>query len=151
MAGKKLKLVIGLKDKEIMFFAKERLKESFDVESVEDSEGAYHVIHTFKPDMAILDFSLDKIHPIELYEGVSFIHPETHFVICVTDDNFKVAEKIWKKRSCDFIFKPFTLEQFVNDVNKIVRNYFDMKEIARLRKRVLELEAEIERIKRGGA
>jgi len=145
--GKKTKIVIGLHEYPVLEEIQKRLSGMHDLEIVSDTEEAYHTIHVFKPDIAILDYALSKIHPIELYEGIALAHPHVHFVICVSDDNYKVAQKVWKRRSCDFIFKPFTVDQFVSDVNKIVRNVFDLKEIDNLKKRIFELETEIDRLR----
>lgn len=142
----KPKVVIGLYEFSGIDEVNDRLSSMYDLEVVADTEEAYHTIHVFKPDIAILDYSLSKIHPIELYEGIALAHAHVHFIICVTDDNYKVAQKVWKRRACDFIFKPFTVEQFISDVNKIVRNVFDLKEIDILKKRIKELEAEIDRM-----
>jgi two-component SAPR family response regulator len=143
---KKTKIVIGLHENEYCNDIVNRLKNMHELEVVYDTEEAYHTIHVFKPDIAILDYSLSKIHPIELYEGIALAHPHVHFVICVTDDNYKVAQKVWKRRACDFIFKPFTAEQFVCDVNKIVRNVFDLKEIEFLKKKIKDLEDEVDQL-----
>ena len=140
----KVKIVIGLKENNVLDDIKYNLSKMYIVEFVNDAEEAYHAIHDFKPNIVILDFSLEKIHPIELYEGVSMVHSHIGFVICVTEDNFKVAERVWSKRACDFIFKPFTPSQFINDINKIVRNFFDMQEIDILRKKVALLEKELD-------
>ncbi len=145
--ARKTKIVIGLHEYEQIEVIAHCLKDMHEVEIVYDTEEAYHTIHVFKPDIAILDYALSKIHPIELYEGIALAHPHVHFVICVTEDNYKVAQKVWKRRSCDFIFKPFSPEQFVSDVNKIVRNVFDMKEIDSLRKRIKDLEGEIDQLR----
>jgi two-component SAPR family response regulator len=143
----KPKVVIGLHEFPDTKQIEKRLKTMYDLEIVSDTEEAYHTIHVFKPDIAILDYTLSKIHPIELYEGIALAHPYVHFVICVTEDNYKVAQKVWKRRSCDFVFKPFTIEQFISDVNKIVRNVYDLKEIDSLKKKIKTLESEIERLR----
>ena len=143
---RKTKIVIGLEKYDRIDEIAERFKDMHDVEFVNDSEEAYHAIHVFKPDIAILDYALSKIHPIELYEGIALAHSSVHFVICVTEENYRVAQTIWKQRSCDFIFKPFFPEQFMSDVNKIVRNVYDMREINELKLKIDDLKNEINRL-----
>lgn len=144
---RKVRIVLGLSDVHDAETVRDLLLPMYDVEIVEDSEDAYHTIHVFKPDLAILDFSLDKIHPIELYEGMSFAHANVNFVMCVTEDNFQVAQRIWKQRSVDFIFKPFYPQQCVNNINTIVRNFLNMVEIEQLQNKVRELEDELKRLR----
>lgn len=146
-ARRHIKMVLGLGDYERAEEILTILRQMYEVQVVEDSEEAYHVIHVFNPDIAILDYTLSKIHPIELYEGIALAHPSVHFIICVNEDNFKVAERVWKRRACDFIFKPFFPEQFVNDVNKLVRNLLSAEEIEDLKSRIANLEAENNRLK----
>lgn len=134
MLKEKVKVVLGLEQNEVSGEIFDQMREMYEVEVVADSEEAYHTIHVFKPDLALLDFALDKIHPIELYEGVALAHPHVKFVLCVTEDNFEVAMRVWKRRSVDFIFKPFYPKQFVNNVNTIVRNMVNEKEIKSLKK-----------------
>ncbi|MBU1864036.1 MAG: response regulator [Candidatus Omnitrophica bacterium] len=141
---KLIKVVVGIGNYEHAEEIVDMLKTMYTVEVVADAEEAYHTIHVFKPNLAILDFSLAKIHPIELYEGVALIHPEVSFVLCVTKDNFKVAQRVWNKRSADFIFKPFTPQQFIYSVNKVVRNIINIRDIEQLKRKIEFLQAELQ-------
>ena len=146
--NKKIRLALGLGKNEKIEEIVAELRTMYEVEIVSDSEEAYHTIHVFKPDLAVLDFSLSKIHPIELYEGVALAHANVKFVLCVTEDNFQVAMRVWKRRSVDFIFKPFYPAQFVNNVNTIVRSMISAVEIKDLTKKISKLEAEIADLKK---
>jgi len=142
-----VRIVVGLGDCERSEEIINQLKTMYEVEVVGDSEEAYHTIHVFKPHLAILDFSLSKIHPIELYEGVALAHAGVTFVLCVTEDNYKVAQKIWKQRSVDFIFKPFFPLQFVNNLNTIVRNLLNTRYLQENQDQIKSLQEEIDRLK----
>ena len=144
---RKVRIALGLGEYEQIDQIVTILSHMHDIEVVADSEEAYHTIHAFKPDIAVLDYSLSKIHPIELYEGIALAHKNVHFVICVTEDNYQIAQRVWKRRASDFIFKPFLPEQFVNDINKIVRNVFNFIEIEELQKRIKALEEELKLLK----
>lgn len=118
------------------------------VETADNAEAVYAAIHTFQPDLTLVDYALKIVNPIELHEGVELLHPGTKFVICVTDENLKVAQCIWNKRSIDYVRKPIDPDRIVDEVNKIMRHIFDVREIAALRKRVATLEDENERLKK---
>ena len=144
---RRVRIALGLGEYEHIDRIVAILSQMHDIEVVADSEEAYHNIHAFKPDIAVLDYSLAKIHPIELYEGIALAHAHVHFIICVTEENYQIAQRVWKRRASDFIFKPFFPEQFVNDINKIVRNVFNMIEIEELSERIKNLEKELKRLK----
>ncbi len=143
----KVRIAIGLHEYKHINEVVDILGQMHDIEIVADSEEAYHTIHAFKPDIAVLDYALSKIHPIELYEGIALAHANVHFVICVTEENYRIAQRVWKRRASDFIFKPFHPAQFVNDINKIVRNVFNFKEIEELNERIKLLEKELKNLR----
>jgi DNA-binding NtrC family response regulator len=144
---KRIKILLGLERNTQTVEIAERLGESFDVIVVHDAEEAYQKIHSFDPDIAIFDYGLAKIHPIELHEGISMVHFYIHVVICVNEENLLVARRIWQKRAIDFILKPFDLERFINDVHKIVRHVIDQRTIERLAKKIESLESEIGKLR----
>ncbi len=132
----KMKILLGLESGTDIGKIVFKLSEKYDVKMVNDAEEAYEFIHTFDPDLAILDYTLSKINPIDLHDGISFIHSHLKLVICVSNENYEVASRIWSKRAMDFIIKPFTVERFLLDVNKIVRYILDQRELDLLRKRI---------------
>jgi DNA-binding NtrC family response regulator len=124
------------------------LSKKFSIETASDAEEAYHAIHKFNPDIAILDYNLSKINPIDVFDGVSLVHHTVYYVICVTNENLEVARRVWKRRAMDFIIKPYDVKRFVQDINKLVRYVFEQRELKYLRKRVKALETENELLKR---
>ncbi len=147
MSDEKLKIIIGLEDSvqkdEIIAI----LSEAYSVMTVDDCEDAYHKIHSFDPDLAILDYSLSKVHPIDLHEGIAMIHSYVQVVICVTAENLEVARRVWSRRAMDFIMKPIKTDRFIQDVNKIIRYIIDKRELKQLRLRVKAIEDEIAKLK----
>ncbi len=144
----KIKIVIGMEDSAQKEEIVEILSQTYSVETASDSEEAYHLIHKFDPDLVILDYSLSKMHPIDLHNGISFIHSYMHLVICVTSDNLEVARRVWHRRAMDFIFKPYHTVCFVQDVNKIVRYILDKRELDKLHRRIKAMEDELKEIKK---
>jgi PleD family two-component response regulator len=123
------------------------LSSQYDVVTVVDSEEAYEKIHSFDPDLAILDYSLSKVNPIDLHHGIAMVHSYVQVVICATAENLEVAHRVWSRRAMDFIMKPITAERFIQDVNKIIRYIYDKRELKQLRERIKVIEKEIIKIK----
>jgi response regulator of citrate/malate metabolism len=142
-----IKILIGLEDDMPKNEIVENLSEFYSVVTVKDCEEAYHTIHSFDPDLAILDYSLSKLHPIDLHEGIAMVHSYVHVVICATVENLEVAERVWSRRAMDFIVKPITSGRFVQDVHKIIRYIIDKRELTQLRKRIKAIEDQIGTLK----
>lgn len=128
----------------------EELSKYYNVQVADDCENVYDKVHSFDPDIAILDYSISKLHPIDLHEGISLVHSHLHLVICVNTENLEVAERIWHKRAIDYIIKPYTTKRFLNDVKKVLRYVLHVQEIKKLRKRIKELKKEIDDTKAKG-
>jgi len=147
IAIREIKILIGLPDGPQKDEIVSILSSSHTVETASDSVEAYKKIHEIDPDIAILDYALSKINPINLSDGISFIHANVYMVICVTDENIEVASWAWNKRALDFIMKPYTTDRFVQDARKILRYIIQKKEVERLRKEVQTLQEEIKNIR----
>ncbi|MBU1864037.1 MAG: response regulator [Candidatus Omnitrophica bacterium] len=144
---KDVKILIGMEDSEQKKEIVDILSETFTVHAVSDSEEAYQEIHKFDPDLVILDYSLSKINPIDLHDGIAFIHSYISMVICATEENLEVARRVWSRRAIDFIIKPFETGSFIQDVNKIMRNLINKREVDALSKQVKQLEEAIKKIR----
>ena len=144
---KNMKILIGLEDKKQRDEIVSVLSRTFTVVTAFDSEEAYERIHHIDPDLAILDYTLSKINPINLYDGIAFIHSNVHMVICVTSENLEVARRVWSRRAIDFILKPIQTDRFVHDVLKITRYLVDKAELEAVREQVETLQQEIDSLK----
>jgi len=144
----KLKILIGLEPTPQREEIVSILAEKYSVETVSDSEEAYTRIHSFDPDLAILDYSLSKVNPIDLHDGIAMVHSYVQVVICATAENLEVAHRVWSRRAMDFIMKPVTTDRFIQDVNKIIRYIFDKRELKQLRARIKSIEEDIAKIKK---
>lgn len=144
----KLKILIGLEAGAQRDEIVGILSENYSVATVSDSEEAYERIHSFDPDLAILDYALSKVNPIDLHEGISMIHSYVQVVICANAENLEVAHRVWSRRAMDFIIKPFSTGRFIQDVNKIIRYIYDKRELKQLRDHLRSLEKKIDAIKK---
>lgn len=127
----KFRLYIGLEDKTLEAEVIDELSSVFSVSPVLDTAHAYDVIHKGAPDMLIIDYALAKINPVDLYDGVSVFH-DVPIVLCVSEENYEVTRRVWKKRSIDYILKPFSKQRFIFDVYKAVRHLMLVQDHERL-------------------
>lgn len=139
----KFKIVLGFHDWQISAYVAEAAREMYEINIVRTAEEAYAAVHAFTPDLAILDYAMDGINPIEFHEGIEMMHPETMIVICVDEMNLEIAKRIWRRRSMDFIRKPIYHDRIVDDMNKIVRHIIDRRCIQELTEKVRELSRPI--------
>jgi DNA-binding NtrC family response regulator len=146
--NKQFRVLLALESDEKNKTIGKALEEFYIVQVAKDADEVYSIIHQFQPDLAVLDYSLTNINPIELHEGIEFLHPNTKFVICVTEDNLAVAKKIWLHRSIDYIRKPISDGNVVDDINKLVRHILDQREISGLQGQIRRLKEENEKLRK---
>lgn len=144
----KFRVLLALENEAINEQVHYLLSEHYDVRTAHDADDVYHLIHTFQPWLAVLDYNLTTINPIDLHEGVEFLHPQTKFVICVTTENLEVARRVWCKRAIDYIRKPIDQYRIRDDINKIVRHIIDQHEIRTLETKITAFEKENEKLRR---
>jgi DNA-binding NtrC family response regulator len=145
---KRFCVVLALENAEKNERVQKALQGHYEVKLAKDADEVYALIHQFQPDLAILDYNLTRINPIELHEGIEFLHPTTKFVICVTDENLEVAKRVWFQRSIDYIRKPVGDKHFIDDINKLVRHIVDQRQIHTLQDEVRRLNEENEKLRK---
>jgi len=143
----KIRVLLALETETLTQLVQEKMQEQYVIQTAKDAEDVYTIIHKFQPDLAVLDYSLTSVNPIELHEGIEFLHPNTTFVICATSENLEVARRIWLKRSIDYIRKPVDADMLIDNIHKIVRHIIDQRHIRELKGTLAELQAENKRLK----
>ncbi|MFC1809225.1 response regulator [Candidatus Omnitrophota bacterium] len=144
---KPYKILLAFEDKQLSECCKNSLTDSYLVYVVNDAKRVYEIVHEVQLDLAILDYNLPNINPIELHEGMEYLHPATTIILCTTEENEQVAKRIWHRRALDYIRKPFHVSGFVNEVNKILRYVVACDQIRTLEQRVLRLERELKNLR----
>jgi len=144
---KPYKILLAIEDAAVAEDCKNNLGDSCAVTLVSSSEEVYEVLHDVKVDLAVLDYSLSNVNPIELHEGMALLHPNTTVVLCVTRENREVATRIWRKRALDYIQKPFDGILLVDNINKVLRHIVAQDYIRKLEQRILKLEDEMKKLK----
>ncbi len=144
---KPYKVLLALEDFDSAEYCKENLSDYCTVHIVGNAEQVYEALHNIQVDLAVLDYSLPSVNPIELHEGMDLLHPNTTVVLCVTAENREVASRIWHKRAVDYIQKPFDDTRLVDDINKVLRYIVAQNYIRRLEKRILQLESNMKNLK----
>jgi PleD family two-component response regulator len=142
-------ILLGIEDRDLIEYCKQQLSSYCIVHVAYDAQGVYQIMHEAKIDLAILDYSLPNVNPIELHEGMAFLHPETTIVLCVSPENRAVATRIWHKRAMDYIYKPTEGPRFVDDINKVLRYTVVQDYVRKLEVRIMQLEKQLKEF-RGG-
>jgi len=145
---KRFCVVLALETNEKNESVKRALEGHYEIKLAQNAEEVYALIHQYQPDLAILDYNLTKINPIDLHEGVEFLHPLTKFVICVTDENLEVAKRVWFQRAVDYIRKPVGDKHFIDDINKLVRHIIDQRHIKTLQSEIERLQEENDKLRK---
>ena len=130
---------IGHQNESFVHAVKELLEKFYSV-SVSYSGG--EIVNTIlesQPDLAILDFEIPEIDVLNLCEKLSGNAPEINTVIYVSLSNIKIARKKWRKRALDYIVGPLEPEEFLEDVNKVVRYIIIERERETLIRNKIEL------------
>ncbi|MBN1493720.1 MAG: response regulator [Candidatus Omnitrophica bacterium] len=147
---KPYKVLLAIDDTALTDYCKLKLKDYCVVYVVDSSSRVYEIMHEAQIDLAVLDYSLPQINPIELHEGMEFLHPDTTIVLCVTRENREVATRIWHKRAIDYIQKPLDGPRLIDDINKVLRYIVAQDYVRRLEQRILQLEKELNDVRKAG-
>jgi PleD family two-component response regulator len=142
-------ILLGIEDRDLVEYCKQQLASYCIVHVAYDAQRVYQIMHEAKIDLAVLDYSLPNVNPIELHEGMAFLHPETTIVLCVSQENRAVATRIWHKRAIDYIYKPTESVRFVDDINKVLRYIIAQDYVRKLEERIMHLEKELKEFRKG--
>jgi DNA-binding NtrC family response regulator len=107
---------------------KERLSDRYSVVVTSDGATIVNAILEMQPDLAILDFSFREIDILQLCEKLSTDYPQITTVISVSVEQLLCAKKKWRKRALDYILTPIGVDEFIEDVHKVVRYILIEKE-----------------------
>ncbi len=118
---KDLHIFIGNSDAAFNARVSDRLVDTFTVSAASNGNDIVNSILELQPDIAILDFKIPEIDVLKWCEKLSDDFPQITTVIYVTIEDIALAKKKWRKRALDYIVGPLGTEEFLEDVNKVVR------------------------------
>ena len=117
----KFRIYIGFENVEYMQDLAKQLGDKFDVVVLKEKDNIINEVLTNEPDLAILDYEIEQIDIFKLCEKLSCDYPEVNIVIYVSLEQLKTAKKKWRRRALDYIIGDIEIEEFCEEVSKVVR------------------------------
>jgi two-component system nitrogen regulation response regulator NtrX len=95
--------------------------EGYQVSSAADGLGALEKIQQDPPDLILLDIWLPGMDGIEVLKTVKNFHPEIEVLVMSGHGTIDTAVKATKLGACDFIEKPFSLDQLIQSIENVFK------------------------------
>ena len=93
----------------------------FDVQTAGDGVEALGMVHTFKPDLIILDMNMPRMGGIEFYSKICGTNGRPLYPVLVLTARANV-QNMFKDLDIDgFMIKPFDIEELVNEAETIIK------------------------------
>ncbi len=86
------------------------------------SDGAEAIVQYMKhkPDIVIMDITMPKVNGIEAVEKILQIDPKACIVMCSALSHKRVLFKAIKAGAKEYLVKPFTTEQLLSTIRKVL-------------------------------
>jgi len=137
---KDLNVFIGHSNEQFLDSVRGYLDETYTLSTSSCGKDIVNKVIEIQPDLAILDFAIPEIDILQWCEKLSADHPEITTVIHVGIDNIQQAKRKWRKRALDYIIGPLGPEEFVEEVNKVIRYVLIEREREQLIRNKIELQ-----------
>ncbi len=126
------------------------------------TEQGYHVVTAVGPDdalqrireidirFALIDYDLcvPEMNGIELAKKIRFTQSDVIVLIMTGYQNIKYAVDAMRNYKFDYMIKPFRIDQVISSFERSLREYELLEENKMLYRKIVELEAECERLKK---
>ena len=137
-------------------FMRELLAESlseagYDVISAEDGKQALHRLSLNEFEVALIDLSLPDVDGMELVSSTADGSPETQIIIMTGYPSLDSAIEALRQGAQDYLIKPFKIPEVHAAVGRAVKNQKLQVEVRGLRRRVRDLEREVDQLRAGRA
>lgn len=113
--------------------------------AAQDGSSALEILGKDRFQVALVDLSLPGVEGMELVREISSATPETAVVIMTGYPTLDSAIQALRQGACDYIVKPFKIQEVTAAVEKALAQQKLRNEVAALRSRVRDLEQELRR------
>ncbi len=115
-------------------------KEGFAVQGAISGEEGLRLLEEGDFDLALLDIKLPDCNGLDILSTIQEVDPEVAVIIITGHATMEVAIGALKSGAQDFLLKPFTPEEIVNSVHKVLEKERLLQENLRLKARLPILE-----------
>lgn len=120
-----LKLLIAedeaLERKALRFLLDKYFSESIEVvDQVNNGRAAVDIAFLFKPHIVLMDIHMPIMDGLEACSLIKNNYKETEFIILTAFNYFDYAKKAINIGVSDYLLKPFSNEEFINSLNKVI-------------------------------
>lgn len=98
-------------------------RENYEVEVLSQWHDAFTLVNTFKPQVILLDILLSGIDGRHISKQLKSNEQTRNIPIILITANPDVAKNIGTSGADDFLEKPFTKEELINKIEKLVQHY----------------------------
>lgn len=144
MAGERI-LVVDDDPFTLELLTESLLEQGFNPVAAQDSQRALEVLGRGEFQVALVDLSLPGIEGMDLVREIGATAPEAAIIIMTGYPTFDSAIQALRQGACDYIVKPFKVQEVAAAVEKALAQRNMKAEIAALRARVRELEQDLKR------
>lgn len=110
----------------------EALKNDYRVEGFSNPEEGLKYFRKHLPDLVITDYKMNPIDGMTVLNEVKKISPQTEVILITAYGTVDIAVSAMKNGAADFVTKPFSVDEFLIKVEKIVRLARERKQFERI-------------------
>lgn len=98
-------------------------RENYEVEVLSQWHDAFTLVNTFKPQVILLDILLSGIDGRHISKQLKSNEQTRNIPIILITANPDIAKNIGTSGADDFLEKPFTKEELISKIEKLVQHY----------------------------
>lgn len=98
-------------------------RENYEVEVLSKWHDAFTIVNTFKPQVILLDILLSGIDGRHISKQLKTNEKTRNIPIILITANPDIAKNIGSSGADDFLEKPFTKQELISKIEKLVQHY----------------------------
>ncbi len=119
--------------------------QGYEVTLADSGEKAVELMQTQPADVVLVDLKMPGIDGIKTLTQIKKIAPDALAIIMTGYPTIESSIEALRHGACDYVVKPFKLNDLKSSIEKALREHKLKIEIGRLKDRIAQLEAELEK------
>ncbi len=119
--------------------------QGYEVILADSGEKAVQLINSQPVDVVLLDLKMSGMDGIETLKQIKKNVPDAIAIIMTGYPTIESSIEALRHGACDYVIKPFKLNDLKSSIENAIREYKLKTEIGRLKNRITELEAELQK------